>query len=683
MGQFVTRFTIVMATVFVIGYVHAQAQSAIKLPDQRAIMAPSASTNSILSIPTAEQTPVAAVVSPVLRPKLTSKISPVVQDAPPGVSVGTTWYDFQTNAAMAERMGLFQDGAEKYLQVMWMASQDSTRVNRVPGFTNSRGTYYNFVDVSDPANPAVTIPSWKKIESASNRAGWPSLVQFPDGRAGTPSHNSVFNGTVVKFFANGGPGDDGFGEYSQPTAVADTALWPRAAVDGQGNVHLIYNRTLPDRSSQLAYRRSTDGGETWEAEILFTGASGLLPQGQTGTLPNGAGGDTYAITARGSNVVVAYSDSPLRILTRKSTNYGATWDDPQIGVRLLIDPKHTAIDSTEYSSGGIDSITVLFDTVVAPSSQIAVILDSQGRAHYAIGQTLTYIIQKGLKDNSQPGSRAGIIYSVNSDALYKNTGVYYYVEGDSLIYNVAPAGGGNWDGEGAIVSRRAYTGSSRYPQLGIDKSDNIYMVYTSVVSGDAMPMQIDTTGGDAATQPDTLINVDGLFGHQFVTHRLASSYVWSQPKDITPTGVNCLFGTLCDDVTDQMYIAYSASAIPGDRVTSVETPSAEATIYVYPFPVSSLNIPNSVKDLGKLDAMVSISPNPASDVARLHVQTVTPGTIAVSVVTLQGTTVYRVQEYSSGTMEVVLPTRQLSAGAYQVVIEQNGSFATRSMNVVR
>jgi hypothetical protein len=218
----------------------------------------------------------------------------------------------------------------------------------------------------------------------------------------------------------------------------------------------------------------------------------------------------------------------------------------------------------------------------------------------------------------------------------------------------------------------------------MDENENLYMVYTSVKTGDAIPMQIDTTGGDATTQPDTLIDVDGLYGHLYVTHRPANSMVWSAPKDITPDGSNCIFGTLCDNVTDQMYIAYSASAIPGDRVTSVETPSAEATIYVYPFPIAQLNVPSSVAENQSLDANVSVYPNPASDEARIHVQSVTPGSLSVSVVTLQGEHVIDATSSSaSGSWDFTIPTRQLASGTYQIIIGQNGLFLTRSLNVVR
>ncbi len=631
---------------------------------------------------TSENKPVIVSTSPVLLPPRSGKNPYSVQNGLPGVNVGYTYYDFQTNACMAERLGYLEDGGERYLQVLWMAAKDSTRGNRQPGFNDSRGSHYNFVDVTDPENPTATLSDWSKVELPNERAGWPSLVQFEDGVVGTPSHNAVFNGTVTKFFVNSGPGDDRFFQQSEVSVPADEALWPRAAVDGEGNVHLIYNRTLPDQSSQLAYRRSTNQGETWEPEIMFTGPSGILPVGQTGTLPGGAGGDTYAITARGPLVVVVYLDGPLRVLTRISTDYGRTWDG-QNSLGLLWDAQYNWIDSTEYNNDGIPSITVYSDTIVSPSNQLAVIIDSEGIPHYIMGQTLTYIIQKGLKDNSVSGARRGTIYSVSDDAMYKDLGMFSLRYGDSLMYSMAPAGGGEWDGVGKIVSRRAYTGSSRYPQLGIDDNDNIYMAYCSMKSGDLMPMQIDTTGA-TADQPDSLVEVDGLFSHVYVTHKPKGVNIWSKPVDITPDGKNCLFSTVCDVVTDQMYIAYSANDMPGDRVTSLELPTMQTDIYVYPFPISSLNTVNSVSEFNTLDVECTVAPNPASNAARVQISGIHAGMLRATLISIQGEEVWSGTVQSAGTsLEFSVPVNHVGSGIYKLVMEQDGKFANQTLSVIK
>ncbi|NQW30154.1 MAG: T9SS type A sorting domain-containing protein [Ignavibacteria bacterium] len=607
-------------------------------------------------------------------PKLVDQIQATL----PGAKVGGTYYDFQTNAAMANRVAYFEDGSDKYLQVVWMSSSDATRdaATRIPGFTSARGTKYNYLDVNDPENPSVGITSWAKIEV--DRAGWPSIAQFDDGSVGTASH------VPISFYKNGSIGDELFSKFPVST-IADSTLWPRIAIDGKNNVHMVYNRTPPGGRAQVAYRRSTDRGETWGAELFFTGASATNPSSVTAALPDGAGGDTYAIAARGANVVVAYGDGPLRVLARRSTDYGATWTDNTVGLRLVFDANHTFIDSTEYRAGGIDSIILHSDTVVAPSMHMDVILDSKGVAHYAVGQCLTYITTKGLKDNSVAGSRAGTIFSVVGDQFYEGLGVSYFREGDTVSYNIGRMGGEYWDGKGAIVSRRSYSGVARYPQLGITDDDNLHLVFTGVKTGDTKAMQIDLTPGNATSAPDTLFDVDGLYGHIYGMYRPANSMVWSPALSLTPDGVNCIFGTLCDKViNNRMYVAYSASAVPGDRVTNVETPVTEAEIYVMAFDNTKLGIVNSVsEEASELDASVSIAPNPASEQAIIKIHSVTDGKFTVSVVSSVGQVISKTSSPSTnGEWSVVIPTSNLSNGAYFVVVEQNGVRTTRTISVL-
>ena len=678
MGQFATRSLVACCVFLTFGATtnaQLQAPSSIPLTKQSAALPAGVQLPAMLPMPSAENEPVVVATSPVVRPASTPKVVELPQDGHPGVKVGSTWYDFQTNAAMPNRVSFYRDGSDKYLQVLWMASKDGTRdaATRIPGFNTARGSHYNYLDANDPNDLIVGIEDWQKMET--ERAGWPSIGQFSDGSIGTASH------TPVRYFRNAGVGDDFFFEFSQVTQEAENGLWPRVAVDGQDNIHLIYHREMPDESSQLVYRRSTDGGTNWEPELFFTGPNGVLPQGQTGTLPNSAGGDTYAIAARGNVVAVVYSDSPLRTLVRKSTDYGATWDDPTINSLILLIPQtHTFIDSAETTPG---QIRLWSDTTVAPSSHHAVAIDSEGRVHVATGQSLTYVITEGSFDPNV-GDRRGIIYSVDEDSFFRGTGIYYWPEGDTLIYNVAIAGGDQWDGEGTIVSRRAYRGASRYPNLGLDENDNVYRVYTSVASGDHMEMQIDTTPRFDPLEPDTLVTVNGLYGHIYGTWRYKNNAAWSTPVSLTPNGVNCLFGTLCDDVVENtMYMAYSASAIPGDRVTNVETEASEADIMVAALPTSRLGLPNSVSEARELDATVAVMPNPADAAARVHITSVTPGEIAVSLYTVQGERIMRSASPSAdGQWLLEIPTDGLATGAYLLTVEQGGATLTRTLNVL-
>lgn len=628
---------------------------------------------------TDERQPVVVSTTPVLVPSKTVLKNNLVQAAGVGTRVGSTFYDFQTNASMPNRLTYFQDGADKYLQILWMAAKDSTRdpSTRIPGFNISRGSHYNFLDASDPDNLVVGIADWKKIET--ERAGWPSIVQYDDGSVGTPSH------TPIKYYLNGGVGNTDFFETFSISSNSETDLWPRAAIDGLNNVHVIYNKSQGANGAgphQLIYRRSTDGGLSFGPEVYFTGPSAVYwPQGVTGDNINSAGGDTYSIAARGSTVVVTFHDY-LRTWYRKSTDYGLNWNDPTNGVGIVYTPKYTFLDSAYV---GIDSIEVYSDTVVAVSTMSDVIIDSEGKAHFAIGQYLGFIVQRGPKDQSL--GRTNFVNDVSSDALYKNTGIWYYKEGDTLIYTVGLAGGGGWDGNGTIVSRRPLSGSSRYPQLGIDAQDNIYLAYTSVKTGDVLPMQIDTTPRYSSLEPDTLSDADGLFGHIYLTHRLKNFPMWSVPVNMTPDGTNSLFGTLCDKVVNnRMYVAYSASEIPGDRVTNVELEAMPADIYVDAFDVALLNPITSVSEAETSSGIViAISPNPSDEFARVSIAGgVTGGRIGVSVVGTDGRRI--AQSYSPGvgndSWDLVIPTRDLTSGAYLLVVEQDGHVVTHRLSVV-
>jgi hypothetical protein len=415
--------------------------------------------------------------------------------------------------------------------------------------------------------------------------------------------------------------------------------------------------------------------------VYLTGSTAIYwPPTVSGANINGAGGDTYSIAARGSNVVVVFHDY-LRVWYRKSTDYGQSWDDPTNGLGIVYNPTYTYVDSAYV---GVDSIEVYSDTVPALSTMSDVIIDSEGKAHFAIGQYLGYIVQRGSVDPSLP--RTNYVNSVNSDALHQNTGIWYYKEGDTLIYTIGLAGGGEWDGEGTIVSRRPLSGSSRYPQLGIDAQDNIYLAYTSVKTGDVLPMQIDTTPTYSDTEPDTLSDVDGLFGHIYLTHKFKNYPMWSAPVNMTPDGSNSLFATLCDNVVNnRLYVAYSVSDVPGDRVTNVELAATPADIYVNAF---DANLLNPITSVGEGDAEsgigIAISPNPADEFVRVTLTGVTGGRISVSVVSADGRRV--AQSYSpsvtNDSWDLLIPTRDVTSGAYLLVVEQDGHAATHRLAVV-
>lgn len=634
----------------------------LQMPTESALVNPNRSVELGLSTPDEPELRQGSPL-PFLNVRL-PKIVDAVQAELPGIEVGFTYYDFQTNGSMANRLVYTPDGPDKYVQMVWMTSKDSTRdiTTRIPGFAgNARGTHYTFIDVSNPDQPALGIENWDKVEA--QRAGWPSLVQYQDGLVGTPSH------TPIRWYGNSGVGDQPI-LYKDVTPPADSSLWPRAAVDGKGNTHLIYNRTVPGSGNQVGYRRSTDGGFTWSSETLFTGPTSI-----GGNLPVGLGGDTYAVTARGDNVVVVYTDNSLRMLAWRSTDGGSTW--PTTLARVVFAPNYTDIDSAYNNFGTFE---VFSDTVPTPNGHMDVILDSDGTAHYVVGWVPSYVIRRDTN-----GARTGTIYVLNDRASLINGSLLYGNDISNTLTFMGRSAESQWDGTGYVMNLRFFDGLTRWPQLGIDANNSIYCTYGYIKNGDVLTMLADTTGGNQMNEPDTLSTVDALHGHVWATYKVAGSDIWSPPTNLTPDGVNCQYASLCDDVVNRrMYIGYSAATQPGDRVTNLETSALPARVMMLAYDVAQLTPVNSVEEQISNGLHAEIMPNPARESATMRILSVTPGNITVSVVSSIGEVLSKSDGYSSnGDWELLIPTGNLNPGVYHCIIEHSGTRAVRSLVVVR
>ena len=607
--------------------------------------------------------------------RLPKSVDARVQETAPGVLVGKTYYDFQTNGAMANRLTYYNDGGETYVQMLWMVSEDPTReaATGALGANPARGSFYNFIDVANPAEPMVAIDDWKRLEP--DRAGWPSAIQFSDGSLGTPSH------VPIRFFRNGSVGDDIFVGGVVPT-VGDERLWPRAAVGNDDVIHLIYSSRSADNTiSQVYYRRSTDFGENWDPEVQFTGSSGL-GSSQQSPLYNSLGGDTYCVAARGDTVAVLYLDNPVRQLwLRLSTDNGATW--PLENARVLFGPQWQEIDSSDYSVDGVDSVLIKTDTALTPGHDIDAIIDSKGVVHFVFSEHYSSVEWRRQADQT---NRSGTIFTdMVTDQTFVGAGLWYGNTAENMVYKMAPVGGKEgWDGVGKFVNRRFYSGGSRFPQFGIDAKDNLYMTYTSVKSGDFETVEIDTTPTFTQGETDTLSAVDGLFGHIYVTHKLAGFNFWSDPVDLTPTGLNCQFGTMADNVADDhMYMAYSWNETPGDHVTNTELPEEFTNINFVAVPTSRLNVINTVQE--DVDpSTIELVPNPANDKVTVRLGSLASSNITMSVVSSLG----EVMMTSTSPMGhvahgVTITTQGLPTGTYLVVVEADGQRVTKSLSIVR
>jgi len=609
-------------------------------------------------------------------------------ESPKGTKVGFTYYDFQTNACMPDRVAVGKEpGSESiFAQMFWMAATDSTRGEFSPGqpgaagFNDSRGAYYALLDITDPNNIQNFTNEWEKIESEDGlRRGWPHIVQFKDGSVGISSH------TPMHFSYN-----TSFG--SPPNRKVEVApgetLWGRAAVDGNDNVHMIYTYQVAAGSpATLYYKRSLDKGRNWSDEILISDDGQLQ------------GGDVYAIAANGNNVVVVFGTRGLQLVYKKSTDNGETWSDLLVLMNAQF-TDGTVVDTEE----GSNTVKVYTDTLLSCGNHVDVIVDNEGMAHFVFNEMVAYVIRDGYRDADSVVITSGTIYGMDDINVYagRKVGFCYWKEGDEQRHRICTPPILSSPGGADIISRRAYSGIVRYPQLGLGSDNSIYLAYNSIVEGDMREVGVDTnTTRDGVA--DQIVN--GYFGHVFITHKPNSGTQWSIPVNVTPNGNDCLFPSLGNGVDDYMYLTYSSDGTPGDRVTNTELPTEETGVYFENVPIASLskefytpiavgfleNIKieglnkslTSVEDRSHIVNGFEMIPNPANDRITLQFVTNQNPIVSVEIVDHIGAIVLSHTVSNTDTQEIVLSLKTLPNGVYTALVKQANTFYAKNFIIAR
>lgn len=571
-----------------------------------------------------------------------------------GDSIGITYIDLQTRQSMPER--LVYNPVKKDVQMVWMADVEWETSKSV------RGSYLGVIDVSGEIPKVVDLPTgWQRIETG--RSGWPSIAAFTDGSVGVAAHAPLlFSKNLAAAYT----------AFTTTQQSLGATVYFRSAVDGSDNVHLIFAYNSGAEAGQLGYLRSTDKGATWSAPILLTGAT--APGGE---VPGIAEFDSYAIAASGSKIVIVYTDSQRRLWKRESATSGETWQTPVV----LHEPQYT------YKITGVvegNTVTFISDTVETAGSQVDVILDKQGAAHIVFAVLPTYISGLGT-DNSGTLQRVGTDTLYTDRVLMRQWGLAYLKDGVSNIEHMAPPAGGEWNGQGRFVANSA-TGSgagySCYPQLGIDGSGTVYCVYTSVQNGDFRQTTI-TEGGVPTT-------VDALFGHIYATHK-PIGHEWSEPLNLTPSGMDCLYGTLANTVDDRMYIGYQSDATPGIRVLH-QTPLEASVVRFRALPVDDLNeapavsVPSMPRKTSELS--IQIFPNPVEDNSYIRFDIDIPTTVSIDLYTAAGAYVATIFQGTLGKGQHSIPfgqdrIRELASGQYHCIVRTPSLTKSGLLSIVR
>lgn len=644
-----------------------------------------------------------------------SKNSETVKNTLPGVSLGTTYYDLQTNASSQDRIAYTPEGGVDYLQMVWMGEKD---VNGPSTGNPTRRTIYELFEIDNPQTPTFLIGSENNSENLTSetnqRTGWPTIMAMKDANSAILTHRSeksmninVSNGLASAFQArdvNEGP--------------MTSALWSRGDVCALDYLHSIQTYTANfgggAKSRYLTYTRSTNKGAEW---VVFDSAqqafSELILSEAT------AGADCYAIDARDNIVITLFINGITDLIYLKSYDNGRNFTESGLvfsGTNTRLHQKGTI----EFTEG---NIWVISDTFITPGYHMDVQLDANGRGHFVFNPTVAYLRGRRTLDPLTgelvrvPGngdtifnfSPEDVVENIPDPNFFQNEGFYYTIEGDTAangdysLYRCGPPAGGKWDGQNTVLSAVGSNNMSRFPNLAIDNDNTLYMVYTSVKNGDTKDVTLIRSG---LTTPLEDTVVTALYGHLYMTHKKAGDFAWSAPVSLTPDGSDCLFSTLCDDVVkNTLFYGYSADATPGSYITNsglentIKINPEETKIYMAGLSINDLNEstpglgrPVSVRennknnDLAKGNSLnVLLSPNPVSNQATLNFNVSSLGVATIEVYSMTGEKVANVMNrfVTEGDHSVQFSTSALPVGSYRITLKHNNSVSTVGMSIVR
>ena len=600
----------------------------------------------------------------------------------PGSQAGWTYYDLQTNASMANRIIHSNDGGTDYFQILWMADD----AGKATTWAN-RGTFYEAIDATN-INALASSQIWAKVD-APYRTGWPSIISIGDNKIATAVHDPGESKEKLVYDYN-----DAFGSSPFKTNVISAIrkmMWPRTAIDNKGIIHVVFtfNDTSDhDRSAQIGYVRSEDKGATWSTPIILTGPIADYPTtDENGFQINGNGADSYAITAKNGRVVIIYYTRNNWVIMRE-INDGGALTQPK-GVMTF---RHTKFNQLQDLGGGM--IKFASDTTVLPGQCLDLIIDNDNKCHFVASAFVNYIIGEAKLNGDGTITRTDPKDPNYRDTTWGYPSSYYGLlhvkeSGDSVRIFGNPIGTGVYQPNTTdkyLWSEYA-NGYTQWPQLGVDKDNNIYCVYTGIQSGDTKSVRFGITGNPNFPIAD----YNALCGHTYVTMKPANETSFKPGKNLTPAGVDCSFATLCDEVPTfggqpYLVIAYQADNAPGNRVNNAAiTQDDEKTLVMMAaIPASKIDEVGVEETITPKSSIV-VSPNPISDLGKIIITNENyASNMEIAVYDLLGNKLVSLHNGSldKGTYNFNIYSSGLNSGVYYISMASKGEKISKIINVI-
>jgi len=231
---------------------------------------------------------------------------------------------------------------------------------------------------------------------------------------------------------------------------------PSMAVDLSGNLHLIWEDS-PSGMRDIFYRKSTDAGATWTPSQRLTW--------NWGTSSNG----DVAVDPSGHLHVVWYDSTPgnPEIYYKKSTDGGTTWTPNQ---RLTWTPEYSRYPAMAADSSGC--LHLAWEDLSSGLSDMYYKKSTDGGATWTASRRITWT----SSDYFEP---AIAVDSSNSPHVVWNAGP---PGNEEVYYRKNTDGGATW---AASQNLSLNSGGSYCPAIAVGPADNLHLVWFDYTPGNA------------------------------------------------------------------------------------------------------------------------------------------------------------------------------------------------------
>jgi len=553
--------------------------------------------------------------------------------------IGNTFYDLQSNAFLANRIHVYEDGT---IGAVWTRGIDASAFS-------DRGTGYNYYDGTSWGDEPTA-----RIEDV--RTGWPSYAPLGANGELVVSHDFP-NGLVLNKRDVKGTGDWSSSTLFGPTGNEGIA-WPRIVTAGEDNntIHLLVNSydEWAGQTSAMFYYRSQDAGETWdiEAEVL-----------------EGTGSDYYtAISAddyvwaepRGGAIAFLVGGAWYDLFMMKSIDNGDTWEKTVIW---------------EHPYPMFDWETTIADTLYCVDNSASITLDNDGMAHVVFGISRVMHLELGTTYNFYPyvdgigyWNETMPTFSNNLHALspYSDDPESELVENVSLIGWFQDANGnGTIDLISDLPMSYREIGLSTMPSVVVDGWGDIMLAYSSTCE------DFD----------------NGTYNYKHVWVRAKQfDGAWGEFEDIDTDVIHmfdeCIYpsiGQYINPINQSAYIMYNTDFEPGVALDEDHEYVDNKTRVAH----FKLFVDVGVDEASALNFTVSQNvPNPAVSSTSIKVNTEANGAINLNVVNLLGQVIYQENvTTNSHSYTFNVNVSDFDSGIYFYTVEIGNNTVTNKMIV--